>query len=279
MRVLAPAPGAEVIHHPGLHLEGSARVGPHVGLGGLACAGIEQRDRRLVGVNHARAEYKVPMRLIQRHQLRPSLPTPRRQRRARRVHPRARVDLFLPVVRQMIDEAADHGVGLQARRWTRVVEDLGGRSLLHHQLAAPANPLAPDLALHEELRRHDVQPLADVLAHAHHGLAAFWRWAVRILGLHALIDTRQMWRQCFALGLAAGLLGWILPVFGAETGLQVSELRLQAGLVSSQRLLEDAALLGVHGLGPGAELPRLEPGELKRDALDLGVAPLDGLGL
>jgi hypothetical protein len=29
----------------------------------------------------------------------------------------------------------------------------------------------------------------------------------------------------------------------------------------------------------GAELPGLQPGELERNALDLGVAPLDGLGL
>ena len=35
------------------------------------------------------------------------------------------------------------------------------------------------------MRRNDVQTLADVLAHAHHRLAAFWRRAVRVLGLDA----------------------------------------------------------------------------------------------
>jgi hypothetical protein len=40
------------------------------------------------------------------------------------VHARTGVDLFLPVVRNVVDEAADQGVGLQARRWQRIVEDL-----------------------------------------------------------------------------------------------------------------------------------------------------------
>ena len=65
-------------------------------------------------------------------------------------------------------------------------EDLRRGRLLHHQLAALASPLAPDLALHEELRRDDVKPLAHVLAHANHRLAAVWRRAVGVLGLNAL---------------------------------------------------------------------------------------------
>jgi len=61
--------------------------------------------------------------------------------------------------------------------------------------------------------------------------------------------------------------------------LQGGELGLQAGLVGGTRLLEDVTLLGVHALGPGAELPGLEPRQLERDALDLRVSPLDGLRL
>ena len=92
----------------------------------------------------------------------------------------------------MIHEAADDRVGLQARRWQRVVEDLRRGRLLHQELAALAGPLAADLALHEELRRNDVQPLADVLAHAHHRLAALGRRAVGVLGLDALVHARQV---------------------------------------------------------------------------------------
>ena len=58
-----------------------------------------------------------------------------------------------------------------------------------------------------------------------------------------------------------------------------AELGLQAGLVGSTGLLEQRALLGVHGLGLGAELPGLKARQLERDALDLGVAPLDALRL
>ena len=86
-----------------------------------------------------------------------------------------------------------------------------------------------------------------------------------------------MRRQGFALGLAACLLLWCGAVNGC--GLQRGELGLEVGLVGGTSLVEQRALLGVHGFGPGPELPGLEAGKLKRDALDLGVAPLDGLGL
>ena len=86
-----------------------------------------------------------------------------------------------------------------------------------------------------------------------------------------------MRRQRLALGLAAWLLVWCGAAEGC--GLQRGELGLEAGLVGSARLIEQRALLGVHGFGLGTELPGLEPSKLERDALDLGVAPLDGLGL
>jgi hypothetical protein len=131
--------------------------------------------------------------------------------------------------------------------------------------------------LQAHLPRNDVQPLADVLAHAHHRLAALWRRAVRVFGLHALVHARQVRRQDLALGLATCLLVWCGAVNGC--GLQRGELGLEVGLVGGTGLVEQRALLGVHGFGPGAELPGLEPRKLERDALDLGVAPLDGLSL
>jgi len=194
------------------------------------------------------------------------------------VHARSGIDLLLPVVGDVVDEAADGAMGLQARRWQRVVEDLRGGRLLHEELAALAGPLAPDLALHEELRGDDVQPLAHVFSHAHHRLAALGRRAAGVFGFDALFHARQVGRQCFALGLAAWLLLWCAAAWGGAL-LQGSELSLQAGLVGGQRLLEDVALLGVHGFGLGTELPGLQAGQLERDALDLGVAPLDGLSL
>jgi hypothetical protein len=42
-----------------------------------------------------------------------------------------------------------------------------------------------------------------------------------------------------------------------------------------QRLLEQAPLLGIHGLGLGAELPALQTREFEVDLLDLGLAQRD----
>jgi hypothetical protein len=88
-------------------------------------------------------------------------------------------------------------------------------------------------------------------------------------------------RQCLALGLAALLVLGCSAAWGAVRGaaLQGGELSFQARLVGGEGLLEDLALLGVHALGLGTEPPGLELGELEGDALDLGVPPLDALGL
>ena len=57
---------------------------------------------------------------------------------------------------------------------------------------ALACPLAANLALHEELCRHDVLPLADVLAHAHDRLTALGRRARGVFRLDALVHARQV---------------------------------------------------------------------------------------
>jgi len=171
------------------------------------------------------------------------------------VNPAARIDLLLPVVREVVDEAADDGVRLQARRWQRVVEDLRGGWLLQQQLAALARPLATDLALHEELRRHDVQPLADVFAHALHRLATFGRRATRFLGLDARVHARRCSGSARAWLTTLLVLGWGIAwasVRGA--GPQGSKLLLEARLVGGEGLFEDIALLGGHAFGLGTEL-------------------------
>ena len=126
----------------------------------------------------------------------------------------------------------------------------------------------------EELSRHDVQPLAHVLAHALHRLAALCGGAGGVLGLVVVLDAHQVLGQCLPPGLAPGFGCWRRRRDCLR--LQGFELRLQAGFVGRQRLLEQLALLGVHGLGAGRELPRLQPRQLERDALDLGVLEFDG---
>jgi hypothetical protein len=77
------------------------------------------------------------------------------------VHAGPGVDDFLAVVRQVIDEAADQRVRHQPTGWDAAVDDLRISRLLQQALdalalAATARPLAVDVAVHEELCRHDV---------------------------------------------------------------------------------------------------------------------------
>ena len=140
-------------------------------------------------------------------------------------------------------------------------------------LAAAARPLAVDVAMHEELRRHDVQAFADVLADAAHRLPAVLRLAGGVLGLVAVFDATQVFGQglaaraparCFRRGRRLG-----------QGCLQRGELRLEVGLVLQQRVLEHLALLDIHRLALGAELPALQTRQLEVDLLELRIAPGD----
>jgi len=115
-------------------------------------------------------------------------------------------------------------------------------------LAAAAGPLAADLALHEELRRHDVKPLADVLAHADHRLAALWRRAICALGLDALLHARQVCRLWLALGWRRGSLSGAVPPAAAlccRCARWASRLAWSAASVSSDRLCCSAFMASV----------------------------------
>ncbi|SOZ71275.1 protein of unknown function (plasmid) [Cupriavidus taiwanensis] len=102
--------------------------------------------------------------------------------------------------------------------------------LLYQALAASAGPLAIDVAVHEELRRHDIQLLADVLTHAYHGPSTARCWAVSILGFVVMLDSAQVGWQWLATGLALGL----GVVFNRGLALGLLQLRLQTGLVFGQ---------------------------------------------
>lgn len=129
--------------------------------------------------------------------------------------------------------------------------------------------------MHEELGRHDVQLLGDVLADAHHRLTTL---AGGVLWLVVIVHPPQMIGQHLAPGFALDLLVGRCRCL-VVLCLQRLQLRLQAGLVFSQRLLEHLPLLGVHAFGLGTEAPGLQACQLERDALDLDVLELDGLRL
>ena len=117
------------------------------------------------------------------------------------MHARERVDLLQTVVRH---EVRRQRVGDQACHRHAFVDDLRLYRLLHELLATLADPLAADMPVHEELGGHDVQPLAQVLADAHHRLPARGREAVGVLRLVAVVDAAQVLGQLLAPVLALG---------------------------------------------------------------------------
>jgi hypothetical protein len=189
------------------------------------------------------------------------------------VHAGSGVDVFLPVVRQVVGEAADQRVGDQAAGRDAAIDHLGFGRLLHQLLAAPAGPLAVDVAVHEELCRNDVQLLADVLAHALHRLGAVGVRAGGVGRLVVVLDALQVLGQLLATRAARGVLGHHGCL--RQLGLQRRQLRLQAGFVLGQGLGKQRALLRRHGFALGAELPALQARELQVELLQLRIAPDD----
>jgi len=229
-------------------------------------------------VQHGTAQHEALVGLEQRDHRGASVAGASCQRRPRRVHAGPGVDGLLPVVRQVVDEAADQRVRHQSAGGDAAVDDLRLGRLLHQAfdplaLAAAAGPLAVDVAVHEEFGRHDVQPFADVLADPGHRLAALRRRAVGDLGLVMMLDATQMVGQCLAARTPGRCLG--LGRCLGQRGLQCGELRFEIRFVLQQRVLEHLALLGRHRLALGAELPALQPRQLERDLLDLRVTPGD----
>ena len=169
---------------------------------GLAAPRRQQRHGRLVGVDHFVAEDEVLECLGQRRQAHPADADPLRHARARDVHARARVDLLLPVQRQVVVVFGDRYLREQARRGDALVDDLRGHRRGLDRLAARARRTWPaDMAQHEELGRHAIELLAHLLADTLEGLAAL---AVGLLDLVVMIDARQARGQRLAHRLAFG---------------------------------------------------------------------------
>ena len=179
----------------------------------------------------------------------------------------------------MIDEAADQHVRDQSRGRNALVDDLGSDGLLHQCLAAPAGPFAADVAMHEELGRHDIELLGDVLANARHRLAATRSRTDGASRFMLVVDASQMIGQERMSWPDSGLLLRQGRRRCALLALKRCQLCLQAGLVFGQRLLEHLALPGVHALGPGSEPVSLQASELEHDAFDLHVLEPDQLRL
>ena len=206
-------------------------------------------------MQHSGAKHEFLLHIEERVQCGPSLARPGGQRRARRVHARAGVDRLLPVVRNVVDEAAHQRVGDEPGSGHALVDHLRLDRRLHQDLAAPARPFAAHVMVDEELGRHDVELLGDVLADAHHGLAATRGWAGGALGFVLVLDAPQVLGQRLATWWALGLLVVGVCCLVAGLAQQGCELGLQTRLIFGKRLLEQMPLLGAHAFGLRFEFP------------------------
>ena len=162
------------------------------------------------------------------------------------------IDLSLPVERQMISifrhqHLRDQRVGGQpaldhARR--------SGR--LHHSLAGAAGVFGSTHDQHAQLRRHDIEPLGDILADAVQGVAA--AGTGRILDVDDRLHPRQMGRQRSpvpaSFGRSALALGRIgLIVLGFRGGLSLfGFFQPQQQLIFGQALGPAAEAVTLHRL-------------------------------
>ena len=125
------------------------------------------------------------------------------QRRAIEIDALPGVDLGLAIQRQMVGIFGHQNLGDGRLGRQAALDQPRRRRRLHDTvLAAPAGVFGPADDEHPELRRHDVQPLAHVLADpVQFALAA---GAGLVVDVDDHLDPRQMRRQRAAVGAALG---------------------------------------------------------------------------
>jgi hypothetical protein len=104
------------------------------------------------------------------------------------------VDLRLAVKRQMVGVFGHQNLGDGRLGRQPALDQPGGRLSLHDNVLAGATGIfGPAHHDHAQLRRHNVEPLADVFADPVKSVAA--AWAGMVLDVDDHLDARQMRRQ------------------------------------------------------------------------------------
>ena len=170
-----------------------AHIGPQPSRFCFSQAWRQHRNRRVVGVQLRRAHHVTPQRFHQRRQQLARAAHPVRQRRAFQLHAFARVNLFLPIQRQVIAVFRDQHVRQQSRSGQAARDRTARRFRLHDLVAARAGQLRPHLPDHFEARRNVLQDLRNVFAQRLQ-LAAAVRTG-RLLRQNLPRLARQLFRQ------------------------------------------------------------------------------------
>ena len=168
-----------------------AGIGPELAGLGASAAGIEHRRRGLVGEQFGRALQRREQALMHRPQQEGGTADPIGQGRAVELDALPGVNLRLAVQRKVIGIFGDQH--LRDRRLGRqsALDQSRRRGRLHHHvLAGPAGILGPANDQDPELRRHDVEPLARILADPMQRVAAARTGMVVDVDHH--LDARQV---------------------------------------------------------------------------------------
>ena len=170
------------------------RIAPEAAGLGPAAAGVEHRQRGVVGKHLGRGQHRADHQIVERRQPPAGAAHPVAQRRAVERDALPRQHLRLPIQRQGIAELADHHVHDQRfGRHAAVDRPLRRRRHHHGTLASAAGVARAARDAHAQLRRHDVELLGAQFADAVHGAAA--ARARRRLGIDHHLIARQVRRQ------------------------------------------------------------------------------------
>ena len=226
------------------------RVAPQPPRLGPSAAGIEHRQRRVVGEHLRRRQHRAEHQLVERRQPPARPPDPVRQRRAVQLDALSLQHLHLAIQRQGIRELADHHVRDQRLGRHAAVDGAVGRG--GHDdgtLAAMAGVARPPGHPHPQLGGHHVELLGRQLADGVQRVAAARASAVLDVDHHLV--ARQVCRQGAV--VAGRRLGARLARQASSSGRGVL-----AGLVGGDGLLQllqgELQLVGRQLLGPAAEL-------------------------
>ena len=169
----------------------------------------------------------------------------------------------------MIQIFADDEPDQQADGRHAAVDHGGGNLGGGHALTGPAGVLRADVAMHDELRRDDVELFTHILADFNQRRTAFA--ASARFRLMPMFDARQVIGQWLPTGAFAFAFGAGLGLRGGLFGFGFA-----GGNVGGQSFLKQVALFRVQRLALGAETDAAQMGEFEGERLDLGFGVLEG---
>src|SRR3954453_3479097 len=190
------------------------RVAPEPALARSAEAALQGGQWRVIGEHPGMPDHMVEDEIAQRPQPLAGLADPVAQGGAVELDALPGEDLALPVERDAVAVLGHQHLDQQRLSGQAAGDDARRRRLLVNALlTAPAGIAGPDGHQHPELGRHDVEPLAPVLADPPHLLVATWAMAVG--KVQHLLDPLQVRRQVAAVAAPLGMRlaatrGWVV---------------------------------------------------------------------